>query len=83
MKIWIEGRGIGKARPRFSSRGRVVHTETRYSHWKKDTVKQIKSLGLPRVLVPVKVDCWFVNFFSSDSDNLVGGILDAMVEAVL
>jgi len=31
--------------------------------------------------VPAKVDCFFVNFFSSDSDNLTGSVLDALVEA--
>jgi hypothetical protein len=42
---------------------------------------QINALRLPPAPVPAKVDCYFVNFLSSDSDNLTGAVLDALVEA--
>jgi Holliday junction resolvase RusA-like endonuclease len=80
IEIWISGRGVGKARPRFG-RGGVVHTASRYAEWKNDAVVQIKALELPSAPVPAKVDCHFVNFLSSDSDNLTGSVLDALVEA--
>ncbi len=80
IEIWISGRGVGKARPRFG-RGGVVHTASRYAQWKNDAVVQIKALRLPPAPVPAKVDCYFVNFLSSDSDNLTGAVLDALVEA--
>ncbi|WP_414588746.1 hypothetical protein [Scytonema sp. PCC 10023] len=80
IEIWLHGRGLGKARPRFG-RGGVVHTASRYSQWKNDAVLQMKALNLPPAPVPAKVDCFFVNFFSSDSDNLTGSVLDALVEA--
>ncbi|MUG98916.1 hypothetical protein F7734_44135 [Scytonema sp. UIC 10036] len=42
---------------------------------------QLRSQGLAPAPVPACVDCLFVNFFSSDSDNLTGAVLDALVEA--
>jgi Holliday junction resolvase RusA-like endonuclease len=80
IEIWISGRGVGKARPRFG-RGGVVHTAQRYGDWKRDAILQMKALNLPPAPCPAKVDCFFVNFFSSDSDNLIGSVLDALVEA--
>lgn len=80
IEIWLDGRGVGKARPRFG-RGGVVHTSSRYGEWKRDAILQMKALRLPAAPVPAKVDCTFVNFFSSDSDNLIGSVLDALVQA--
>ncbi len=80
IEIWLDGRGIGKARPRFG-RGGVVHTALRYGQWKNDAILQMKALSLPPAPIPARVDCTFVNFFSSDSDNLIGSVLDALVEA--
>jgi len=80
IEIWLDGRGVGKARPRFG-RGGVVHTASRYGEWKRNAILQMKALRLPAAPCPAKVDCLFVNFFSSDSDNLIGSVLDALVEA--
>ena len=80
IEIWLEGRGVGKARPRFG-RGGVVHTADRYREWKRNAILQMKALDLLPGPIPAKVDCFFVNFFSSDSDNLTGSVLDALVEA--
>ncbi len=80
IEIWLDGRGIGKARPRFG-RGGVVHTALRYGQWKNDAILQMKALSLPPAPIPARVDCTFVNFFSSDSDNLIGSVLDALVES--
>lgn len=79
IEIWLSGKGIGKARPRFSRNG-VIHTASRYASWKNDAVLQMMALRLPPAPIPVRVDCTFVNFFSSDSDNLLGSVLDALVE---
>lgn len=81
MQIWLSGKAVGKARPRFSSRTGAVHTEGRYGQWKCDAVTQLRAMKLPQALTPVAVQCTFVNFFSSDSDNLLGSILDALVTA--
>ena len=80
IEIWLDGRGVGKARPRFG-RGGVVHTANRYGEWKRDAILQIKALRLPAAPCPARVDCTFVNFFSSDTDNLIGSVLDALVQA--
>lgn len=81
ISIWIAGRGVGKARPRFSLRSGSVHTALRYSQWKCDAILQMKALKLPPAPIPAKVECLFVNFFSSDADNLIGSVLDALVGA--
>ena len=80
IEIWIAGRGIGKARPRFGRNG-AIHTASRYGEWKRDAILQMLGLELPPVPTPAKINCFFVNFFSSDSDNLVGSVLDALVQA--
>ena len=80
IEVWLHGRGVGKARPRFG-RGGVVHTASRYSDWKRDAILQMKALKLPSAPCPARVDCTFVNFFSSDTDNLIGSVLDALVQA--
>lgn len=80
--IWLPGRGVGKARPRVGRKGRVFMPE-RYTNWKdnaaKEIIKQVRhQLQAPQ---PCYVKCWFVNFLSSDSDNLTGSVLDALVDA--
>jgi hypothetical protein len=80
IEIWLQGRGVGKARPRFG-RGGVIHTASRYGEWKNGAVLQLVALKLPPAPVPARVDCTFVNFFSSDADNLSGSVLDSLVEA--
>ena len=79
IEIWISGRAVGKARPRLSRYG--VHTPTRYAEWKRNTILQLMALKLPPAPIPAKVDCFFVNFLSSDTDNLTGALLDSLVEA--
>ncbi|MBW4504869.1 MAG: RusA family crossover junction endodeoxyribonuclease [Scytonema hyalinum WJT4-NPBG1] len=80
IEIWLEGRGVGKARPRFG-RGGVIHTASRYGEWKNSAVLQLVAMKLSPAPIPAKVDCTFVNFFSSDADNLSGSVLDSLVEA--
>jgi Holliday junction resolvase RusA-like endonuclease len=80
IEIWLDGRGVGKARPRFG-RGGVVHTGSRYGEWKRDAILQLRALKLPPAPCPAKVDCLFINFFSSDTDNLIGSVLDALVQS--
>lgn len=79
IEIWLNGRAVGKGRPRFG-RGGVVYTATRYGQWKRDAVLQIKMLRLSDAPCPARVECLFCNFLSSDADNLVGSVLDALVE---
>jgi len=82
VNLWIPGRAVGKARPRLNSRTGKVYTSDRYGTWKRDAIFYLKDkyghLSLPS---PCKVDCSFVNFYSSDSDNLLGSILDVLVQA--
>ena len=80
-EIWIPGRGVGKGRPRFSSSGKV-HTGDRYGKWKRETIKYLNSTypGLT-IQTPTYIQCYFVNFLSSDADNLIGSVLDALVQA--
>ena len=79
IEIFIPGRAVGKARPRFS-KGRV-YTADRYGKWKKEAIAHIRSLNLPKAPKPCSVECYFINFFSSDTDNLQGSILDALVQS--
>jgi Holliday junction resolvase RusA-like endonuclease len=80
IEIWIAGRGVGKARPRFGRNG-AIHTCNRYSEWKNNAILQLLALKLPPAPTPAKVECFFINFLSSDSDNLTGSALDALVQA--
>lgn len=89
--IWIEGRGMGKARPRGSSRvvrknGKYIavttfHTCPKYRKWTNDVIRQIAKQKTPKFTKPVSVSCNFVNFRSSDADNIAGAILDALVKS--
>lgn len=89
--IWIEGRGIGKARPRGSSKvieknGRAIavtkfHTSPKYRKWTNDAICQIAKQKVPKFTKPVSICCNFVNFKSSDTDNITGAILDALVKS--
>jgi Endodeoxyribonuclease RusA len=80
QQIWIPGRAIGKARPRFSSQG-IVYTSERYRNWKTSTIVLIKSLNLQPAPKPCFIECFFVNFFSSDADNVQGAVIDSLVQA--
>lgn len=80
LEFWISGRAIGKARPRFGKNG-AVHTASAYGAWKNDAVVQLLRLNLPEAPRPARIECFFVNFASSDSDNLTGSVLDALVES--
>lgn len=88
--IWIEGRGMGKARPRGSSRvvrknGKYIavtrfHTCPKYRRWTNGVILQLAKQKTPKFTKPVSVCCHFVNFKSSDADNISGAILDALVK---
>jgi hypothetical protein len=79
QEIWLPGRGIGKARPRFSKG--VVYTSHKYAAWKRQAIASIRKLKLSPAPKPCFVECFFVNFLSSDADNLQGSVLDALVQA--
>jgi len=79
ISIWIPDKGVGKGRPRFSN-GRT-YTDPRYSRWKSAAVIHLIASKVPKITYPCFVECHFINFLSSDSDNLIGSVLDAMVEA--
>lgn len=80
ITIWLNGRGVGKGRPRFSKNG-AIHTCDRYGKWKRDAIAQIKKQCIQKLVTPCFIECLFVNFASSDSDNLQGSVLDALVQA--
>jgi Holliday junction resolvase RusA-like endonuclease len=91
--LWLKGRGVGKGRPR--ARGRIIkrngkrvvaismYTDPRYRTWKNRAIAQIKKSNLRIYLenVSLVVRCYFVNFLSSDSDNLTGSVLDALKQS--
>lgn len=91
--LWLDGKGVGKGRPR--ARGRIVrrngkqvvaitmYTDPKYRAWKNKAIAAIKKWDLQAypANTPVSVACYFVNFFSSDSDNLTGSVLDALKQA--
>lgn len=79
QEIWLPGRGVGKARPRFS-KGRV-YTADKYGQWKREAIARLLTLKLPPAPKPCFIECYFVNFLSSDADNLQGAVMDAMVQA--
>jgi Holliday junction resolvase RusA-like endonuclease len=83
IKIWLPGRAMGKARPRYSSYTRTFHLPEKYAQWKSTTARLIKKLQLPTIDYSVSVKCEFFNFLSSDSDNLTGSVLDALVDGDL
>jgi len=81
--LWIPGRGVGKGRPRFSASGQI-HTGDRYGKWKREAIRHLRSqYGTVKLPSPCEISCYFVNFLSSDSDNLIGSVLDALVQAEL
>lgn len=80
IRIWIPGRGVGKARPRFSSKG-SVHTARNYGRWKAEAIAHLRKIKFRNIPQPCQVNCEFVNFKSSDADNLIGSVLDALVQA--
>ncbi len=57
-----------------------MHTARGYGAWKSDAVLQLIRLNLPEAPKPARIECYFVNFASSDVDNLVGAVLDALVQ---
>ncbi len=54
-----------------------------YSRWKKWAIQAIKiqAVDLPVAPSSCEIECLFVNFASSDSDNLIGAVADALVQA--
>jgi Holliday junction resolvase RusA-like endonuclease len=81
--FWIPGRAIGKARPRSNFKTKTIFTSPKYRFCKNKAIAAIalQQIFLPPAPKPCEVKCLFVNFFSSDSDNLTGMILDALVDA--
>ena len=81
-KFWIPGVGIGKARPSLHwHRGEVyADYSDNYKDWINYAADVIhyQAQFFPPAPKPAKIVSKFVNFFSSDSDNLQGGVLDAM-----
>jgi Holliday junction resolvase RusA-like endonuclease len=82
-EFWINERGMGKARPRKTSRSRKMHMPAKYVKWMNLAVDAIE-IQMPDnapAPVPAYVECYFLNFLSSDSDNLTGAVEDALVKA--
>lgn len=83
-KFWIPGPGVGKGRPSIHwhyGRTFVDYSES-YKDWINHAAQiieyQSNQYSSPGDS-PVRVESSFVNFMSSDSDNLQGAVLDAMV----
>jgi Holliday junction resolvase RusA-like endonuclease len=81
-QLWINGRGKGKARPRRSVHSGKVYMPEDYRYWQQLALWAIKlqMKDLPPAPESVGIECLFVNFFSSDSDNLTGAVADVLVK---
>ncbi len=81
--FWLSGRGVGKARPRTNCRTGMIYTAQKYGDWKENAISAIalQMQNYPPAPIPCRVECQFINFFSSDADNLQGSVLDALVQA--
>ncbi len=77
--IWVPGRAMGKARPRTNKRTGTIHLPADYRAWRDTVALAIRKQATDYAPIPCKVSCTFINFFSSDADNLVGSFLDVMV----
>lgn len=77
--IWLPGKGKGKARPRKCGNAYVLPKD--YRDAKDRTVTQMILQCIDPIDYPCKITCYFVNFKSSDCDNLIGFYLDALVQA--
>ena len=86
-RFWVPGRGVGKARPQLHWRGDEVYADysENYKDWLNFAADVIhyQAQFFPPVNQPVAVVSNFVNFGSSDSDNLVAATLDAMTGVYL
>lgn len=81
ITIWLENKIKGKARPRFNAQTGATYHSGDYRKFKAELIYYFQSLELPKFDKPVQISCLFVNFFTSDSDNLQGSITDALVQA--
>lgn len=77
--IWIAGKGKGKARPRMCGNAYVLPKD--YRDLKNRCVSQVILQCIKPVEYPCKIACYFVNFKSSDCDNLIGFYIDVLVNA--
>ena len=83
LRIWIEGRIIPKARPRFHQ-GRAM-LPLNYRRWQSKTYLYVQKLlrdraitGLPFEKATVEIQ--FVGSHLGDLDNLAGALLDVMTK---
>lgn len=85
VQFWLPGKGIGKARGRYSSVTKTVYLPENYALWKQTAFCYIRTqmmlYDIWEAPKPVSITCDFVNFRSSDSDNLTGSVLDVLVDA--
>jgi Holliday junction resolvase RusA-like endonuclease len=81
-QIWVSGRGKGKQRPRSTKSG-SVYMAADYKSYVFHCMNQISKQLDPLPNKQYKITCYFVNFKSSDADNLTGTLLDALVKAKL
>ena len=85
--IWLPGRVIPKARPRLSTRSNSIHLPGNYVEWKSDCIYHI-SRKFPRlpihpILQPVSIEVIIVGFRLGDLDNIIGSIMDGLVDSDL
>jgi len=82
--FWLPGRGVGKARPRTNFETGAIYTAGNYRDWKDFAIEVIKIQMTSHLLPapqPCRVECEYINFKSSDVDNLLGSVLDALHQA--
>jgi len=82
LTIWIPGKGLGKRRGTYYN-GRMILPE-KYRNRKNEMVSDIFN-NVDMSAMPLNyacdIKCYFVNFLTSDSDNLTGMYIDALVTA--
>jgi Holliday junction resolvase RusA-like endonuclease len=86
-RFWVPGRGVGKGRPQIHWHAGQTYVDysQNYKDWLNFAADAIhyQAQFFSRPDQPVAIQCAFVNFGSSDADNLVGASLDAMTDLYL
>lgn len=82
IKFWLNGRVIPKPRPRVTRRG--TYMPSNYIEWRNQQIAYLYDQDLIQQLqTPVSISVIFVGFLQGDADNVIGAIMDLLVEAKL
>lgn len=81
----LDGSIVPKARPRTNKKTGRIFTQSSYRDWKDEAIAQLRSQSPPLMLEGVKVDVILKGKHSrrGDADNIIGSILDSLVQSGL